>query len=354
VEAEQTCRSATRFRPTTAVSGGPGRRRWEFMRLPDESIAELNTAETAWRLLAPWNLTPDNATLERHTCTRSRPAGPTAGARDGVLIAGDAAHLMPPFAGQGMCWASGTRPTSPGSSNWSCPDNPTTHCSTPMAASAPRTSATRSRCPSNSGNVICLSDPAARRGPRPGPPQGRRRPGPRAAAHAARRPGRRRAAHRRGRHPDRRGGPTHAAGHGHRLAGANRPPRPDHGRAVRDRHGRRPEEVLNPELRALIARLGACVVRFTPPDAEPVAATPAPAGPVHTVVDIEDFHLAHLRGHRPRGRRHTPRPLPVRRRGVPRPRYPTLLMELASRLHLRDTHRADPSAPRQEPASSPV
>ena len=29
-------------RPTTAVSGGPGRRRWEFMRLPDESIDDLN------------------------------------------------------------------------------------------------------------------------------------------------------------------------------------------------------------------------------------------------------------------------------------------------------------------------
>ena len=29
-------------RPTTVVSGGPGRRRWEFMRLPDETIDELN------------------------------------------------------------------------------------------------------------------------------------------------------------------------------------------------------------------------------------------------------------------------------------------------------------------------
>ncbi|NED82416.1 bifunctional 3-(3-hydroxy-phenyl)propionate/3-hydroxycinnamic acid hydroxylase, partial [Streptomyces sp. SID11233] len=41
-------------RPTTIVSGGPGRRRWEFLRLAHESIEELNTEETAWRLLAPW------------------------------------------------------------------------------------------------------------------------------------------------------------------------------------------------------------------------------------------------------------------------------------------------------------
>ena len=40
-------------RPTTMVSGGPGRRRWEFMRLPDESIEDLNSEATAWRLLAP-------------------------------------------------------------------------------------------------------------------------------------------------------------------------------------------------------------------------------------------------------------------------------------------------------------
>ncbi len=57
-------------RPTTLVSGGPGRRRWEFMRLPHESIEELNNAATAWRLLAPWGLTAANATLERHAVYR--------------------------------------------------------------------------------------------------------------------------------------------------------------------------------------------------------------------------------------------------------------------------------------------
>src|SRR3989442_7678872 len=53
-------------RPTTVVSGRPGRRRSEFMRLPGEEIAELDTEASAWRLLEPWALHPANATLERH------------------------------------------------------------------------------------------------------------------------------------------------------------------------------------------------------------------------------------------------------------------------------------------------
>jgi len=90
-------------RPTTAVSGGPGRRRWEFMSLPDEQIGDLNDERVAWDLLEPWDVRPDNATLERHAVY-------TFGARYAeqwrvgrVLLAGDAAHQMPPFAGQGMC-----------------------------------------------------------------------------------------------------------------------------------------------------------------------------------------------------------------------------------------------------------
>ncbi len=90
-------------RPTTAVSGGPGRRRFEFMRLPGDAPDSFGSAVTAWRLLEPWGLTPANAVLERH-------ARYTFGARlvdrwrhGPLLVAGDAAHQMPPFAGQGLC-----------------------------------------------------------------------------------------------------------------------------------------------------------------------------------------------------------------------------------------------------------
>ncbi|NEB78415.1 bifunctional 3-(3-hydroxy-phenyl)propionate/3-hydroxycinnamic acid hydroxylase [Streptomyces sp. SID14478] len=90
-------------RPTTLVGSGPGHRRWEFMRLPGESSAELNKEEAAWRLLKPFGVTPDTATLLRSTTYIFRATWADEWRAGRVLLAGDAAHLMPPFAGQGMC-----------------------------------------------------------------------------------------------------------------------------------------------------------------------------------------------------------------------------------------------------------
>ena len=73
------------------------------MRLPDETREELNEEATAWRLLEQWDVTPENATLERHTVYTFQARWCDQWRRGRLLLAGDAGHLMPPFAGQGMC-----------------------------------------------------------------------------------------------------------------------------------------------------------------------------------------------------------------------------------------------------------
>jgi 2-polyprenyl-6-methoxyphenol hydroxylase-like FAD-dependent oxidoreductase len=87
-------------RPTTVVPSGPGRRRWEFLRPP--GAPEPDEAEV-WRMLAEWDVAPEDADLERWTVYRFEARWAERWRAGRLLLAGDAAHEMPPFLGQGMC-----------------------------------------------------------------------------------------------------------------------------------------------------------------------------------------------------------------------------------------------------------
>lgn len=88
-------------RPTTCVLSGPGRHRWEFMLLPGETPEAMLDTAVVQDLIRPWDCGP--VEIERMAVYRFH--GLVANRwRDGrALIAGDAAHQTPPFAGQGMC-----------------------------------------------------------------------------------------------------------------------------------------------------------------------------------------------------------------------------------------------------------
>ena len=85
--------------PATYVRGCGDRRRWEI-RL-NQSQADPDTA-AIWSRLSRW-ITPEDAELERAAVYTFRSAVAATWREGRVLIAGDAAHQMPPFMGQGMC-----------------------------------------------------------------------------------------------------------------------------------------------------------------------------------------------------------------------------------------------------------
>jgi 3-(3-hydroxy-phenyl)propionate hydroxylase len=88
-------------RPTTCVLSGPGRHRWEFMLLPGETPEAMLNDAVVHDLLRPWDCGP--VQIERKAVYRFHGLVADRWRAGRVMIAGDAAHQTPPFAGQGMC-----------------------------------------------------------------------------------------------------------------------------------------------------------------------------------------------------------------------------------------------------------
>lgn len=96
------CQFCDPVRPTTAVRNGTRLRRWEFMLLEGEQPSDYETEEQTWTLLKD-RVDPSLGEIERHAVYtfQSKVVNQM---RDGnVFLAGDSAHVMPPFMGEGMC-----------------------------------------------------------------------------------------------------------------------------------------------------------------------------------------------------------------------------------------------------------
>jgi 3-(3-hydroxy-phenyl)propionate hydroxylase len=81
----------------------PGRRhRWEFMLMPGDDPATITTPASIYAMLKPWSIDPEASQIERAVVYTFHSALATQWRRGRLLLAGDAAHQMPPFLGQGM------------------------------------------------------------------------------------------------------------------------------------------------------------------------------------------------------------------------------------------------------------
>ncbi|HCP77005.1 MAG: hypothetical protein CML16_02410 [Pusillimonas sp.] len=88
-------------RPCTFVVGPGNHRRWEVMLLPGEQSAGDYPEAVLWPLLSRW-LKPGEGRLWRHAAYRFHGLVARNWREGRTLLAGDAAHMTPPFMAQGM------------------------------------------------------------------------------------------------------------------------------------------------------------------------------------------------------------------------------------------------------------
>ena len=90
-------------RPFAAIELPGMRYRFEFMLLPGETPEQLTTKSAAERLVSKWLQPSDIYKIERAVAYTFRGASADPWRKGRLMVAGDAAHLTPPFLGQGLC-----------------------------------------------------------------------------------------------------------------------------------------------------------------------------------------------------------------------------------------------------------
>lgn len=88
-------------RPSPHMAAPGNRQRWEFMLHPGETREQMEHPDQIRRLLAPW-CDADQVTIERTAVYRFHARIVDRFSKGRVFLAGDAAHITPPFVGQGL------------------------------------------------------------------------------------------------------------------------------------------------------------------------------------------------------------------------------------------------------------
>lgn len=88
-------------RPTPHMCAPGARERWEFMLLPGETRQEMEGEARIRELLAPWG-TPEEMIIERKAVYRFHARAVNSFSKGRAFLVGDAAHITPPFVGQGL------------------------------------------------------------------------------------------------------------------------------------------------------------------------------------------------------------------------------------------------------------
>lgn len=89
-------------RPVVDIALGLGNHRWEFPLEAHETEDQFSTKEQLWALLGSMGVTEDDIEIHQHAFYRHHVRAAERWREGRVFLLGDAGHLMPPWAGQGM------------------------------------------------------------------------------------------------------------------------------------------------------------------------------------------------------------------------------------------------------------